>query len=126
MRYVVFKSDDGRIVRECQGLRTNADSRAGQDSWLEVQGDVENVFDHYVTAGRLALKEPQSTTLEATTGQVVVSNIPAAATVYCQGQFEHTTGANVTIEFDLPGDYTISVVTDSPRWLDFEQEVTVP
>lgn len=77
------------------------------------------------SAGELAERQPMSPSQAISEGVLVLSALPDPCEVRVEGQVERVTGGSVTIEFDLPGRYLISL-GDSVPFLPQTLEINIP
>lgn len=123
---IIYRISDGYALRyiACPKRDIELQIQNGEsDVPVDAYTDPETV---YVSSERLMPREKMPVSFVVERGMVTVTGLPGPATVSCEGESEHSAGEDVTIMVDMPDTYTIRVKTDSPRWLDFEQEVVVP
>ena len=118
--YYAFHDGEGRIVGAFFGKPGEVDRNRPAGTTAVSVGHMPNAATDYISNGELVARPPQDAVLNG----LVLSSLPDPCDVVIEGATYPVTGGTVTLEFGLPGDYTVTVIAFP--FLDTDFTVTAP
>jgi len=124
--YTVYDATTGEVLRSGYAPVSMVAMQAGTgEATLEAAADDATQYVDLTSVPAIAAKQTMAPVTTITTGQVVLDGLPDPCIVACNGQEAAVTGGTVTLAFDLPGDYEVTL-SAPPQYLEHTLTVTVP